>query len=123
MQNNIWFELVFIFIIAPGLTCLMEVPIVRKFKITENIKYIVLVNLLTNYILNIGGVFIDLFFGNTAYFVWCCVFEAILIPVSEAFLYKMVSERRFIHIIHISYLANAVSFGIGLLITEMLKRG
>lgn len=120
MPDNFWFSIAFILIIAPGLTCLIEVPIIKGFRVTANIKYIILVNLLTNYCLNIGAVFITFFLGEKAYLIWNIVFEALIIPISEAMLYKLISDRRCVHIVHVSYLANAISFGIGLIITNFL---
>lgn len=119
MTDNVWFAFVYLLIIAPVVTCLLEVPIVRGFKVTSNVKYIILVNLLTNYVLNIGAVLIYRWLGNTAYIVWNAGFEALLIPLSEAFLYKQISDRKPGYIILISYLANAVSFGAGLLLDKL----
>ena len=110
-----------ILIIAPLLTCLIETPIIRAFKITKNTKYIIAVNLLTNYTLNLIGIFINTG-SKSAYIVWVAICEAIAIPLTEAWLYSKISDSEKKKIVFASYVANASSYLLGVILSLILRR-
>lgn len=115
------FDCLNVLLIAPLLTCIIETPIIYSFKITKNIKYIIAVNLLTNYVLNlVGGVLYTK--ALTGYYVWVAVCEACVIPLSEAWLFSKISDKGKGKIIFASYVANVSSFLMGLLIEFILRR-
>ncbi len=105
---------IFSLLLAPILTCILEVPIIRAFRIVRDNKYIIAVNVLTNLILNVVSMLLQ---DDAA---WILFMELLAIPLSEAFLYKQISKKGWKQIIPVSYLANAVSWGIGYVIFYFL---
>lgn len=120
-MNTVFYELFKVLIAAPLLTCLTEIPVVKKSGVSSDIRYIAAVNIFTNLFLNCGSVFINSYFGHNAYIIWVTVLEIIIIPVTEALLYIPVSERKFRFILLISYVSNALSFGAGMIISFLSK--
>lgn len=120
-MSGMIFSVLLVIFIAPGLTCLFEVPVVRKMKVTANTRYIISVNILTNLILNTGSLIISNFFGHSGYIFWVILSEAVTIPLSEALLYSLVSDLKPSGIVCISYLANMISFFSGMICTFILK--
>jgi len=84
------------------------------------ITNIILINIITNIILNLMLTAIDLLVAETAMFhgmrLAITILAELLIPLAEAIMYEMGElqmERK--RVIAICYLANALSFGIGML--------
>lgn len=100
-------------------TILIELPIIYFGKVTKNIKFIIVLNVFTNSLFN--AVLAILFLINNfncfwPMIVWYALAELILIPISEANLYKKISDTFFKRILLFSYLANMASClaGIGI---------
>ncbi|MBP5661132.1 MAG: hypothetical protein J6X08_07375 [Lachnospiraceae bacterium] len=110
-----------------GLTLAVEYPIIYRTGITKNGRYIVAVNALTNVVLNAGTVIIYAisFFSfsritDSGIFIWIMLSEIIAIPISEALLYMKVSESSKKKVVLVTYIANILSFLIGLIIVGLL---
>ncbi|MBP5282999.1 MAG: hypothetical protein J6Z22_10960 [Lachnospiraceae bacterium] len=104
-----------------GFTILIELPIIRLFKVTKRNIYIAAVNALTNTIFSMGLVFLvwrlsvaeDVSF--LAVIVAYILFgEFYVIPFSEKELYCRVSDKKKGQILKACYVANIASFVIGL---------
>ena len=116
-MTDLIFSFFMILFIAPALTCLIEVPIIKKLKVTADTEYIIQINILTNLFLNCGAVLINNTLGYTGYLIYNIIFEALIIPVSEALLYSLISDLKLTRILYISYLANMISCTAGIIIT------
>lgn len=108
------------FVMPPVLTCVTETPIVKKLLKIDSILYICAVNILTNVILNVSGFFIYRI-EESLLNPFVAVSELIFIPVSEAILFMLVSDDKK-RCFWVSYLANAVSFSVGLLVNYIIKK-
>lgn len=100
-------------LIAAGLTCIIETLIIsiifKKEKLQNLILNIVLINLITNLTLNILNIIIQ-----SPNFV---IGAEIIIPAIEAVMYQYCYPKiKISKWLTICYIANAVSFGIGLLL-------
>lgn len=93
----------------------------KRMKVTADTNYIIMVNVLTNLILNSGSIMINRFFGHAVYMIWVMIFEALIIPVSEAVLYSLISHLKFSKIVCVSYIANLISFIFGTVCISILK--
>ena len=109
------------FAVSIGLTILIELPIIRCFKITNRNLFIMAVNSLTNVIFNLGlalmlwwlavhgdGSFIMAVIGYVAFA------EFYVIPFSESELYRRISDKSKGQILKASYVANIASFVLGI---------
>jgi len=108
------------------LTLAVEYPIVYFTRITRSKSYIVAVNALTNVILNATIVIICLISINEAQSkityrvnIWTFFAEILLIPVTEAILYFKVSKESSAKVLLITYLANFISFLVGLIVVGL----
>ncbi len=108
-----------ILLFAPLLTCIIELPIIRAFKITRSNIYIIAVNVMTNLILNVVSIILGMYF-NVARIPWIVVCEVFLIPVCESELYNAISEAGRKKVYFATYIANAASYFIGLVLTTAL---
>jgi len=119
---NIVFQIAFYLVIAPVLTCLIEVPIQRGFKITKETKYLIAINLVTNYTYNLVlAIFTNAYRMNyQVQYGWIFVSEALWIPILEAFLLTKISKVSKKKIYLVTYLANITSFLVGLLLTRLV---
>ena len=110
-----------------GLTLAIEYPVIYCTGITKNGSYIVAVNALTNVILNAGAIIVYAFslirfrglYGAGVYS-WIFLLEISIIPISEALLYTKVSEASQKKVMIVTYIANILSFLIGLIIVGLL---
>lgn len=113
------------------LTVLIETPIIVRFGVTKNRRYIEGVNTLTNVLFNMilaGLCCLGIFLrgGETTpafrymLAVWYVLAELILIPVSEAFIYKKISSLGMPRILLCSYTANLVSCLAGVALAAVL---
>ncbi len=116
---DILLQSLLILLFAPLLTCIIELPIIRAFKITRSNIYIIAVNVMTNLILNTVSVVFGMYFQK-ARLPWVIICEALLIPVGESELYNVISDAGRKKVYIATYIANAVSFLIGLAITTAL---
>ena len=99
--------------IAATLTCIIELPIIyfcfRKERLSNLISNIVLINLITNLTLNVANILIQ-----SNMFVYSA---EIIIPAIEAAMYQYCYHKISItKWLIVCYMANAISFGLGLLI-------
>lgn len=107
-------ELIYFFILPPALTCLIEIPIVYFALKLKNCLFIGAVNVATNLTLQFLAIAVQYAFpGGRALFI--IIMEIAVIPVAEALLYSFLSERTGKCFL-VSYIANAASFTVGLLI-------
>ncbi|MBR6477226.1 MAG: hypothetical protein IKS85_02145 [Lachnospiraceae bacterium] len=104
-----------------GFTILIELPIIRLFKVTKRNAFIAAVNALTNTIFSMGLVFLvwRLSVAEDASFIAVIVIyilfgEFYLIPFSESELYRRISDKSKGQVLLASYVANIASFLIGL---------
>lgn len=109
-----------------GLTLVIEYPIIYCTGITRNGRYIVAVNALTNVVLNAGMIVIYVISSFTfvrsnglGMFTWILLMEFAAIPISEALLYMKVSEASKKKVVLVTYIANIMSFLIGLVIVGL----
>lgn len=109
-----------VLLVAPILTCIFEIPVIKVFRVVKTISYIVATNILTNLVLNCGALLFSLYAGNTATAIWNFSMELFIIPVSEALIYRLISDAKFAKIILVSYLANFLSWGLGYLLISFL---
>ncbi len=110
-----------------GLTLAIEYPIIYNTGITRNGKYIVAVNALTNVVLNAGTfiIYAISFFSfgrlsDSGIYSWILLLELAVIPSSEALLYMKVSEVSEKKVVLVTYIANILSFLIGLIIVGLI---
>lgn len=106
-------------VVSPILTCLVETPIVKKLLHFDNILYICAVNVLTNVILNLCC-YAVVWLRPSDYYLFLVISEALLIPISEAALFMLVSDMKK-RCLRVSYLANAASFSAGMIMNVILK--
>ncbi|MCR5721969.1 MAG: hypothetical protein K6G72_06475 [Lachnospiraceae bacterium] len=109
-----------------GLTLAIEYPIIYCTGITRNGRYIVAVNALTNVVLNAGMIVIYVISSFTfvrsngpGMFIWILLMEFAVIPISEALLYMKVSEASKKKVVLVTFIANILSFLIGLVIVGL----
>lgn len=106
-----------------GLTLVIEYPIIYGMGITKNGRYIVAVNALTNVVLNSGTLLIYAISfvrsNEPGIFIWILLMEFAVIPISEALLYIKVSEASKKKVVLVTYIANILSFLIGLVIVGL----
>lgn len=109
-----------------GLTLAIEYPIIYCTGITRNGRYIVAVNALTNVVLNAGTILIYAisFFSfvrsnGPGIFMWILLMEFAAVPICEALLYMKVSEASKKKVVLVTYIANILSFLIGLVIVGL----
>ena len=101
------------FIWPPLLTCIVEIPIIYFGLKLKNIPMIAAVNVLTNVLFS--SIFVFLEFKALPFLWWyTALMEIFVIPISEALLYNMIVERRGKCFV-LSYIANACSFGVGMI--------
>ena len=111
------------------LTVAIETPIIIRGGITDNKPYIRSLNIVTNVLLNLVLAGILLWLRQVSdqdrvikiAFVWFILAELILIPVSEAQLYRKISAAGTKKIFLFTYLANAVSCAAGLLLSLLIR--
>lgn len=106
-----------------GLTLAIEYPIIYCTGITRNGRYIVAVNALTNVVFNTGTLlFYVISFvrsNEPGIFIWILLMELAVIPISEALLYMKVSKASKKKVVLVTYIANIMSFLIGLVIVGL----
>lgn len=117
------------FIVPIVLTVAIETPIIVRGGVTDSKMYIRNVNIVTNVLLNL--VLAGLLFWLRQVsdqdrvikiaFVWFILAELILIPVSEAQLYRKISAAGTKRIFLFTYLANAVSCAAGLVLSWLIR--
>ena len=95
-------------------TFLIELPIIYFGKITKNVKFIAILNLLTNVLFNLGLILLYYIYATTnisfrPVIIFYAIAELIVIPLSEAGLYRKISDASTKRIIAFSYLANIAS--------------
>ena len=100
-------------ILAAVLTCVIELPIIycsfKKEQCPKLVSNIILINLITNLTLNILNIFI----GSISFVIGA----ELLIPAIEAVMYQYCYHNIKIgKLLIVCYIANAISFGLGLLI-------
>ena len=111
------------------LTVAIETPIIIRGGITDNKPYIRSLNIVTNVLLNLVLAGILFWLRQVSdqgriiklAFVWFVLAELILIPVSEAQLYRKISAAGTKRIFLFTYLANAVSCAAGLLLSLLIR--
>ncbi|MBR6704194.1 MAG: hypothetical protein IKI82_02070 [Lachnospiraceae bacterium] len=111
------------------LTVAIETPIIIRGGITDNKPYIRSLNIVTNVLLNLVLAGILFWLRQVSdqgriiklAFVWFVLAELILIPVSEALLYRKISAAGTKKIFLFTYLANAVSCAAGLLLSLLIR--
>ena len=121
--------LVLLYGAAFALTVAIETPVILRGSVTKNRAYIRSVNLVTNILLNMILTGILLFLTRSAdqdrvikiAFVWFLLAELVLIPVSEALLYRIISAAGTKRIFLFTYLANLASCSAGLALTALLR--
>lgn len=107
-------------VLSPMLTCLVETPIVKKLLHFDNILFICAVNVLTNVALNVICYAI-IWWMPSVYYLFLAVSEALLIPISEAALFMLATDKKR-RCIWVSYLANAASFSFGMILNAVIDR-
>ena len=95
-------------------TFLIELPIIYFGKITKNVVFIAILNLLTNVLFNIALILLYYICATTNFSFWPVIIfyafaELLVIPLSEAGLYRKISDASSKRIIAFSYLANIAS--------------
>ena len=111
------------------LTVAIETPIIIRGGITDNKPYIRSLNIVTNVLLNLVLAGILFWLRQVSdqdrvikiAFVWFILAELILIPVSEAQLYRKISAAGTKRIFLFTYLANAVSCAAGLVLSWLIR--
>ena len=122
-MKELLYDLIILYAVPLFFTFLIEVPLISAWLIRD-VKpgCSMAVNALTNVPFNLILSFITGFTGlgtqRTVYMVLC---EFIIIPVSEGLLYSKLSDRSLRRCMISSYIANAVSFGLGLLIMPAME--
>ncbi|MBO4750692.1 MAG: hypothetical protein J5546_10275 [Lachnospiraceae bacterium] len=110
---------------AAILTVLIELPIILLGKITKNVKVIIILNVVTNlmfglicyFLFNLGMLNPRLGrYEGVLTYSWVALAELFLIPLSEAWVYKMLSKAPKKRVYLVTYLANFASFLISILI-------
>ena len=117
------------FIVPIVLTVAIETPIIVRGGVTDSKTYIRNVNIVTNVLLNLvlAGLLLWLWQVSDQdrvikiAFVWFILAELILIPVSEAQLYRKISAAGTKRIFLFTYLANAVSCAAGLVLSWLIR--
>ena len=118
------------FLIVPiVLTVAIETPIIVRGGVTDSKTYIRNVNIVTNVLLNLVLAGLLLWLRQVSdqdrvikiAFVWFILAELILIPVSEAQLYRKISAAGTKRIFLFTYLANAVSCAAGLVLSWLIR--
>lgn len=95
-------------------TFLIELPIIYFGKITKNVIFIAILNLLTNVLFNIALILLCYICATTNFSFWPVIIfyafaELLVIPLFEAGLYRKISDASSKRIIAFSYLANIAS--------------
>lgn len=111
------------------LTVAIETPIIIRGGITDNKPYIRSLNIVTNVLLNLVLAGILFWLRQVSdqdriiklAFAWFVLAELILIPVSEALLYRKISAAGVRRVFLFAYLANAVSCAAGLLLSLLMR--
>ena len=117
------------FIVPIVLTVAIETPIIVRGGVTDSKTYIRNVNIVTNVLLNLVLAGLLLWLRQVSdqdrvikiAFVWFILAELILIPVSEAQLYRKISAVGTKRIFLFTYLANAVSCAAGLVLSWLIR--
>lgn len=117
------------FIVPIVLTVAIETPIIVRGGVTDSKMYIRNVNIVTNVLLNLVLAGLLLWLRQVSdqdrvikiAFVWFILAELILIPVSEAQLYRKISAAGTKRIFLFTYLANAVSCAAGLVLSWLIR--
>ena len=117
------------FIVPIVLTVAIETPIIVRGGVTDSKTYIRNVNIVTNVLLNLVLAGLLLWLRQVSdqdrvikiAFVWFILAELILIPVSEAQLYRKISAAGTKRIFLFTYLANAVSCAAGLVLSWLIR--
>ena len=113
-----------ILFIAVKITIWVETPVIVKSGITANKKYIAAINSITNTVFNsvlLVFLFFSLFRDTSLAIVWSVLGELILIPLVEILAYKKVSKVPLKRIIIFTYIANFLSFAVGLIIGYLVQ--
>ncbi|MBO4775992.1 MAG: hypothetical protein J5515_05200 [Lachnospiraceae bacterium] len=130
MDPNLLFVLTILSVLVMAVVCflfttiptvLIELPIIYFGKVTDNVKFIIALNVFTNALFNaVSVVILMLGLGSISYLpmvIWYALAELVLIPICEANLYKKISDASFIRILLVTYLANILSCLMGLAIS------
>ena len=124
------FSFIFIIIWGPLLvyalayfTVLVEMPVILGSKITDNWRFVKSLNICTNVSFNMCTVLILYLCEFAIYtdykipvYLWTAIAEIILIPLWEIRSYRKVSGKKILYIVLFTYLANFLSFGLGLIV-------
>jgi len=117
------------YLLTVGLTIAIETPVLIRGKVTENRRLICGVNIVTNVLLNLSLTLLYLLkysgagegFTDTLSTVWLTLSELLLIPLSEAFVYRKASAAGTKRIIVFAYLANLASCAAGIVLEIILR--
>lgn len=114
------------------LTVLIELPIIKAFKVSANKELIIGVNILTNVLFNGSMVLLSYIFGWDM-LLYVIIAEGLVIPVTEGLIYFFTYNKdsrkwpksypRLIKTILASYVANVISFVAGTLGLELIWTG
>ena len=117
--------------VTVGLTILIETPVIVRGGVTENKRCIAGVNIVTNALLQLSlAVVLELVSpvqGGAAgtahpfFLLWFAFAELVLIPVSEALVYRKISGAGTKRIFAFTYLANLASCAAGLVLDALIR--
>ena len=117
------------YLLTVGLTIAIEAPVLIRGKVTKNRRLISGVNIVTNVLLNLSLTLLYLLeysgagkaSADTLAALWFLLAELLLIPLSEAFVYRKASAAGTKRIIVFTYLANLASCAAGIVLTILLR--
>ena len=102
-------------------TCIIEsIPFLFLQGKSKWIKTSILCNFITNPILNLILALLTVFITNNSVLIIIAVILEIAVIIFEAFIYHNVTDEKFRSCLILSALSNALSFGIGLILSNAL---
>jgi len=101
-------------LLALTLTIVVECGLSLLFRSKQLTYSVFLCNLLTNPLLNLILLLLPNFLGQEFYYVVLAVLEVVVVCV-EAYVIRLMTDRRWLHALGLSLFFNAASFAVGLL--------
>ena len=97
------------------LTILIEVivAVVLKIRTVRDVCVVIVAQILTNPVVNIGSLFVAILNSSYWYGLYLFIIETIVLFV-ESFIYKSCLQNKRVSPFRLSYLCNLTSFGIGI---------
>ena len=114
-----------------GLTVLIETPVIVRSGVTDNKRYVVGVNVVTNVLLQLSLAWVlqleravsgrAAFAADPLFWLWFALAELVMIPVTEALAYRKISHAGTKRIFAFTYLANLASCAAGLVLEALIR--